>query len=399
MKTQLLLCLTTLLAGFLLACSNFVNDVDAPLDINDDESLNDESRVELLITGVQHRFATTYARTVLLADALSDGLVFEQSLPAATSQSFKQIDAGKIRLDNSDITQLFRALGELRFLADDLLVRADHIQFSDSTLSQRVLFTGNFYGGIARYFYATYTGISENEGGGVINNGPFIPAGMLYNQAIEKFVTASENTTDEYEQRLTNSIIARTYLYNGESARAALFAGDGLQINDPPFQAFYSQDASNSYWSEAGRGNTQFVAHPRFRNFIKEEPLEAQRLTLEPVDVDSMYWRQNQYPAFDSEIDFISWQEIELILAETDLNDNNSAGAIGHVNGVRAFYGLSSLMQLDVQTLLVEREKTLFLQGIRLVDQRRFNLFHLPVGTWQYLPIPEEERIGNPNFN
>ena len=76
--------------------------------------------------------------------------------------------------------------------------------------------------------------------------------------------------------------------------------------------------------------------------------------------------------------------------------------AIDAINTVRSSHGLQSLAIVDYEVLLHERDKELFCQGQRLIDQNRFSdalSWHLPDdGTWHYLPVPFEEVLNNPNY-
>ncbi len=64
--------------------------------------------------------------------------------------------------------------------------------------------------------------------------------------------------------------------------------------------------------------------------------------------------------------------------------------------------GLSSLGSIDFNLLLHERDKELFCQGQRLIDQNRFpdllSWHIIGEGTWHYLPVPFEEELSNPNY-
>lgn len=87
------------------------------------------------------------------------------------------------------------------------------------------------------------------------------------------------------------------------------------------------------------------------------------------------------------------------MLAELALRlDNDATRALTLVNEVRASRNLSPLSAVDLDVIYVERDKELFVQGQRLMDQRRFNRWHLPAGTWKYLEITERERLSNPNL-
>ena len=111
---------------------------------------------------------------------------------------------------------------------------------------------------------------------------------------------------------------------------------------------------------------------------------------------------QMKYPNADSPISIINWQENHLVLAELALRSESvNVTALDAINAVRSSYGLSSLESVDLDVLIHERDKELFCQGQRLIDQNRFsgNLnWHLPNNTWHYLPIPFEEELNNPNY-
>ena len=382
------------------ACSNFVDEVDPIIDQVQDDLLNDESQIPFLSTGVKVRFSTTYDQLVLLSDGLSDALFFDSNVPNATFPQFREIDIGNIQLDNNSVDNMFFPLGELRFFADDLIRRVDLVSFEDQEIKREALFTGHLYGGIARYLFATYMGLNPAEGGGVIENGPFIPSAQMYNLALEKFQEALAVASPGRETRLVNSIMARTHLYAGNAASALQFAQNGLTAGDAPLQSLHSTQSSNYVWQHGGRGRSQFVLDERFLGYVTADPNEAARIQFQDIlgqDGVTIYQLQTKYGEVDDPINFISWEENELMLAELELNSNN-ASALARVNAIRASHGLAALGALDQAALLVERDKELLLTGARLVDQRRFGLFHLPAGSWQFLPITEQERNNNPNI-
>jgi hypothetical protein len=79
-----------------------------------------------------------------------------------------------------------------------------------------------------------------------------------------------------------------------------------------------------------------------------------------------------------------------------------NANALNRVNNVRASHGIDPLTAVDMQALIVERDKELCFTGVRLADQRRFHseyqTWHLASDRWQYLPITNNERNINPNI-
>jgi hypothetical protein len=80
------------------------------------------------------------------------------------------------------------------------------------------------------------------------------------------------------------------------------------------------------------------------------------------------------------------------MLAELVLKGVGTGDALALVNANRTSHGLADLGSIDLAGLIIEREKELFCTGNRLPDQRRFDLWHLGAGTWQYLPLTMSER-------
>lgn len=385
-----------MLAG---ACTDFSNSIDPVINQVPDDRLNDAAQVNFLINGVQVRFATTLAQVMVLASGLSDEFIFDSRVPNATFPTFRDIDQGLITLDNNSVDGAYNPLGELRFFSDDLVRRVGTLSGVDATLAKRANFTGYLYGGIARYLYASYFALTETNGGGVIDNGPFIPSAQMYDLALEKLQLALTNAPAAADARLVNSIIARLHLVRGNFAAARTAATAGMVSPDPSLQGKYSTQSTNFYWQQAGLGRPQYVADPRFLAYVTADPAEKSRISLSPITGGGVtFQRQSKYATESSPLDFMSWQENELMLAELDVRGGNAAAALPRVNAVRASHTLAALTTIDLDGIYIERDKELFVTGVRLLDQRRFGRFHLPAGTWQYLPITDDERNNNPNF-
>jgi len=384
------------------ACEDLVNDVDDPIDTISDGQLNTESQVSFLINGLNTRFSTTYDRIALQAGGLSDEQIFDTNVPNATFPTFRQIDDGEIELDNNSVDGLYNDVGELRFFSDNLLERLAEIEFTDTALRQEAEYYANLYGGIARYFYAAYFGLSETEGGGVIDAGPFIPSSDMYDQALAKLNEALSSAPSAYETKVVNTIIARIHLIRGNYSAADAALANALESGDAPFQSLHSVESSNEWWANSGRGRTQFVADFRFATIVANEPEEANRIVLTTKlgnDETTVYYFQDLYPEAGSPLPFATWQEADLMRAEIALNNSDPGTAETLIDAVRASHGISPLGSAPVlDDLIEERERELFTMGLRLVDQRRFDLWHLPAGTWQYLPITQSERNQNENL-
>ncbi len=412
MKNYITLLLVLVVSFSLYSCEDLVNDVDEQIDQVGDDQLNQESQVPFLITGVQTRFGTTYDRLAVQSGGLSDEQIFDTRVPNATFPTFRQIDEGEIELDNNSVDGVYNDLGELRLFADSLVNRVAAIEFEDADLQQEAQFIGNFYGGMARYFLATYFGLNPTEGGGIIDGGPFIPSSEMYDLALTKLNNAVSQAPTAYDAKVVNTLIARIHLFRGNFTEADAALDNALVSGDEPFLELHSVESANEWWANAGRGRTQFVTSFFYSDLVEDEPQEANRIVLttkEGNDGDedegiepTIFFFQDLYPQNSSPLPFLTWQEADLMRAEIAIRNSDPVTARGLINDVRASHNIDPLPlteTVDLVLLELERRKELYTMGLRLVDQRRFDTFHLPDGSWEYLPITQSERNQNPNIN
>ncbi len=384
-----------------ISCKNYVANVDPLVTDVEDSQLNNEAQIPFVVKGVETRFAFALGQTHVCAAGLSDAFFFDRNVPAASFPSFGEIDAGHIQLTNNSIDAAYNTVGQFMYYADDLIRRMNSITFSDASVRNNALFTGFFYGGYARYLYATFFGLNPTEGGSPLDGGPFVNSNDMYDLAIDRFKESLNFINDDLMKRTVYSVIARAYLYKGDYANAASFSAQGMINGDAPFQALHNSIQDNFWWEQAGAFRPQFVADFRFKNYIDTDPNEANRIKLDSVtglDESTMYYYQVVYPEDSSPQKIITWQENNLMRAELILRGFGSGDALALVNEVRASHGIAPLASVDLNVIYTERDKELFASGNRLADQRRFNKWHLGAGTWEYLPVTERERDGNPNI-
>lgn len=399
--------LSLLSASILASCSGFVQDIRRPIDLISDDALSDASQSDFLIRGVQAQFTESYGDMVLYSGGLSDELFFDARTGAGGLVIFEEVDnALNIDRTNTTLINVQNRLGRYRFHADDLIRRGRTIQVQSDTARRRLLFQAYLHSGIARYFYASYIGINKQQGGGVIDNGPFIPSAAMYDSALAQLSLALQQTSSAQETRLVQTFIARIHLTQGRFQESQQAAQNGLRRGDAPMTALYNVQLLNPVWNNAGLGRNVYVPARRFDTlYLRQDPTDTARIKLRGPTVRSgfTFFIQTKYPAQDSPIPFLTWQENELMLAETELRlQNNATSALARINSVRASYpGLRALptgtpTTLDV--LYAERDKELFLTGVRLLDQQRLNRWHLRSDTWRYLPIVLAEINNNPNL-
>lgn len=386
------------------SCDDYVTSVDSLADRVDDEALNDVKQLEFLITGLEHQFTVTTDDLLGIADGLSDQFDFGYGVKNATYSSYIDIDDANIRSDNNS-SRLDDNIHRLRFYADTLLVRIDNhltgVTDADSAKIDEAKHAGNFFSAIAKYYLATYYGKSKTEGGATINNSAFIPANTLYQQALASF-NESLKYADSYQKKLVNSYMARIHLFMGNFDAALTAAEKGLQFLDAPHQALFTKVSNNNYWIHMGGYRAQFIPSPRFTNYINEDPTEAKRIKLTPLGSDDRTGqnrnKSNMYPDNDSPINVMTWEENHLMLAELKVRGHGTADPLALINEIRKTHEVSLLSgPIDLDAIYLERDKQLFLTGLRLPDQRRFGKFHIVDG-WQYFPLSIDEENGNPNY-
>lgn len=394
--------LCTALLGMLMlisaGCEDAVLDVEPPVSSVEDSKLDSETQIPFLVTGLHAKFAQTYGALSVFAGGLSDELVFDRTVPGATYPTYAEIESGMITLSNTSVEgDALLVLAELRLLADTLVTRTERIQFADPANKTYALYYAYFYGAVSRYFWGAYFGLEPELGGGVINAGPFIPSAEMYAQALDLLTLAQQNAPSAYEAKVAASLAARIHLIEGRYAEAAAAAANGLADGDPTYDALYNTDQANFWNYTAGSARTQFVVDDRYPAYVAEDPGESARVPI--VQVTATRYRQDKYPLIDSPLPFVVWQEMALIQAEAALRDGQTETALDFINSVRQSHGLDDLDSINLDGLFVERDKELFCMGIRLLDERRSGNWHLPAGTWHYLPITQRERDSNPNIH
>ncbi|HEX7051051.1 MAG TPA: RagB/SusD family nutrient uptake outer membrane protein [Longimicrobiales bacterium] len=213
-------------------------------------------------------------------------------------------------------------------------------------------------------------------------------------------------------------------------ARALLEAGDlegarAAAEQVPPDWAYiadvYSNNSSleeNDIWNMLTDAQRYTVA-PDFRNLTIDDTGEDDpRVDVfqdpdDPFAIDGStpLFQARKYTSPTSPIRFASGHEAQYILAEIAAAGGDAGTAVDIINEVRARYGItiqyaSTDPQEVLTKLLDERGRTLFLEGQRMGDLRRFRerygIDEFPTGD-NYednvcMPLPNAERDNNPDI-
>ncbi len=477
-RMMILVGIPIIMAFSFMSCEDWVTEVDPLSSQVENGDLDSEEYLDFLLKGMLGNMGRSeefsgLPHIIWRVAGFSDEFVHGEVDFAPDHSNFVQ----DIPMDLNFVANDWENYHQIRFHADDLLDRASNMTISNASLEQRVHWWGNVIGGLMRMYLADHWGLTkdgQNPGAVIttiqqIDNGE---TGSFQTDAEIRALARSMLTAalsfdpgETYEgvngnaDKIVWSLIARTYLFDGNYSEAKSAADKGFQQGDTPFQLVHSAAFTNYMWYEAGRNNVLFSADTRFVDYVvadrkegeiisnlEEENEDSQSLRgpegdglgesdAENVrdgldnpneriplwelegDGDNLAYCQDIYDGRSDYLDLIDWKEMELILAEVAIRAGDNATGLAHINNVRTHHGLDALTS-DAMTgftpsatsgagsntgalglLIEERDKTLWMKGVRLADQTRFDLWHLGSNTWPYIPIPDSEILNNPNVN
>lgn len=273
--------------------------------------------------------------------------------------------------------------------------------------------------------YAGYSLILLGEGmcSAALNVGPELTPAQLFTEAKNRFdlaITSATTAGDQATLNLATLGRARTLLDLGQPAAAAT---DAAKI-PAGFVANTSADVGSArrynfvYYSV--NQSSFSTVDASFRNLtIGGAPDPRVALTNTGVNGTAAQpiWTVNKYSTLAAAMPIARWAEAQFIIADAKIAANDLPAAVAAINAVRASrtgvpaYDATGQTAAQVQAQIVEdRRRELFLEGHRLGDLRRYNLPIMPAagtaygissgnfGTQSCFPLPDVERINNPNL-
>ena len=276
--------------------------------------------------------------------------------------------------------------------------------------------------------YAGYSLVLLGEGicSAAINAGPELTPAQVFAEAKSRFDSAIVAATAANDATTLNFATlgrARTLLDLGQPAAAATDAAKiaaGFIVN-------MSTDAinvrrENWVYASINIGPPWSTVEPISRgltiNGAPDPRVAVTNTGKAGTTSGTQVWTVDKYPALNTPIPIARYAEAQFIIADAKLAANDITGAVAAINAVRATrpglpaYDATGQTLAQVQTQLVEeRRRELFLEGHRLGDMRRYNLPFLPAagtpypggggvyGTQTCFPLPDIERINNPNIS
>lgn len=417
--------LILLLSFAIFSCDDFVSDYEKPNDSIGDDQFTTAKDAQFLVKGVKGLFAETYDQMTSMAGGLSDEMNFTRDIQGASFVQFDEINRATtlaplpLNPNNNSVANGFKALQEFRKHTDLLIDKCQNqivFETGEEDIKTDALYNGYFYSAVAKYFLGAYFGLETDSPGATIDVSPLIPRNDLYNMAISALDTASSYAS-EAQLRAINTFKARIYMLLNNPTMAATALSAGMVQGDANVNALYNALALNDWYFDSGNGRIQWYADPRYEAYLVLDPDESARIPLFSVpgtSTDStgaplnFYSVQNKHSATESSIRFLGWHENELLLAEIAISGGDVGTGLTHINNVRTSYNLASVDEQyitdnyaddAVAFLIAERDKEFFCEGMRLIDQRHFGVWHLdPASSWMHLPLPLAERQANPNL-
>jgi len=248
---------------------------------------------------------------------------------------------------------------------------------------------------------------------GVIGLGGSLTPAQLFDSAEVRFtraITAATAAGDASALNLAYVGRARARINKGQKAGAA---EDAARV---PVGFVYNATAdatigrrNNRIFQQVNQSNATTVA-PAYRT-LNDPRVSVTDLNRTAPDQVNRLWNQNKYASLTAAYPIASGIEAQLILAEA----RGGAEGVSILNTLRGRAGVALPALTGAETanfdgaVAEERRRELFLQGNRWFDVKRFNLPQVPAantlyakggvyGTQRCWPLPDVEKLANPNF-
>jgi hypothetical protein len=381
-----------------------------------EKDLNTVKGMETLVTGMSADFSYIYDDLGFTGARLSDELAASGSYYLTS-----QLRQGKI--DPEDSNFYWEGVQQARFVAENGLERLQKVlgdNFEGNPLTARAYLFAGFSNRI----------IAENFNRDVIDGGEAQPSSTTFQRAVGHFEDALQQSQaageDDFETAAYGGL-AQVYVGLGNWPEAVQNASE--VPTDFVYEAQYSNNSgreSNEYRNETHNRYeaSAFNTLAASRNGDPRVPITdcsatPQDCTAEvSADGVTIMLRQEKLPELGSDMAVVRGTEMRLIEAEAALRDDDLQTAMDKINEVRNYYGLQDTSASEIGELggadrsdawdILDQERylTLWLEGRRLHDLRRWNHYFLDGGSIvypgvtrraSYLPISTSECDANDN--
>ena len=384
------------------------------------------ANAQLLVNGAAEDFWCAYNRYVmgsgLLADEVAVAISSSNNLDYDRRTLPGNATYGTASCGANQQPPIYTTLSTARGSADTVLAKLNG--WTDAEMPAGVN-RSRLIGQAATWAGYSLVLLGEGMCSAALNVGPELTPAQLFAEAKTRFdaaIAAATTANDAATVNLATLGRARTLLNQGQTAAAG---ADAAKI-PAGFVANTSGDAVNArrqnYSFMSINQNSWSTVDPSFRGLTIAPGVPDPRVAVTDANrngtaTGSRIFTPDKYPAFGTVMPIARYAEAQLIVAEARVAAGDLAGAAAAINTARNTranmpqYSATGQTAAQVLTQIVEeRRRELFLEGHRLGDLRRLNLPILPAagspfpaggnpyGAQSCFPLPDVERINNPNI-
>lgn len=383
------------------------------------------SNAQLLVNGAISDFECAYTRYVvgsgLLIDELSNAIGSTANFDYDARRAPGNAAYGTGTCAANQQPPIYTTLSTARGSADTVLARLR--EWSDASMPTGVNRT-RLIGQAAAYAGYSLVLLGEGMCTAAVNVGPELTPAQLFDEAKIRFDSAVVAATTANDAATLNLALlgrARTLLNLKQTAAAGTDAAripanfsastgtDNVQVRRQNF-AFLSINQNNFS-----------TVDPTFRgltvNGVPDPRVAVTNTGRNGTAVGTVVWTADKYPLISTPTPIARYAEAQLIVAEARQAAGDLPGAVAAINlvrasrtGVPAYDGVGQTSAQVLATIIEDRRRELFLEGHRLGDLRRYAIPLAPAagtpypggggayGTQSCFPLPDVERINNPNI-
>jgi starch-binding outer membrane protein, SusD/RagB family len=407
-----------LMAGGLTACEKLL-EAEAP-QLIEEGSLQQPTNAPVMVSGVVADFECAFASYIATMGAISDEFRDSQA-NADTWQLDRRTNtpSGGIYATNTcGGFAAYTPVSIARFQADNTARLLS--EWTDAEVPGRATLLARAKA------YAGYSLILLGEGfcSAAIDVGPELTPAQVFAEAEKRFtdvlsgVAAGSSVSNDSLRNMSLVGRARARINQGKFAEAA--ADAALVPNNFTFNARYSSTvprAENRIFrinNTSGSMTVDSTLRGLTVGGVPDPRVNVTDAGRGGSQASVRLWVQNKYPALNTPIPIASWREALLIRAEAAAEAGQVAAAVGFINQLRTRVSLPLFVATTAAEVKAqipdERRRELFLESHRLYDTIRFNLPLIPAagapfqaggtyGNQKCLPLPDIERLNNPNLS
>jgi hypothetical protein len=381
------------------ACSDILSlDVEAPGRIAD-EDLNIPGAMSGIASGVSYNLTSALDATVQQLSMAS------LDLGHGGSYDFGAIPIGLFTADVGDWNGEYGSLSRARWTAEHGLLRMQEVLGAAAYEKNVNVAKAYLLGGLAlRHMGETQCRVNYDAGPDLPHTDAFTRADSMFTRAIAVGTAAGSSAGDIVTAAYGGRASVRAWTGRWSEAVA-----DAAKVPTTfTWNSTFSSANTNYIWVETNNRREMTVSTVMWASVLNDPRVPWVPTTQKGQDGQTPFSRQMKYTAIDSDIPITHGAEMRVLQAEAALRNGDYAGAEAYLNQARAKWNMDPLTlptnPTDAwATLRFERYATLWLEGRKLWDWRRWRVEGAPmmdpasVGRDVCFPIGSSEAAANPN--